>query len=364
MKLLVVGVGDCGSRLAGFFAALNRKARVERRVQIVTTAYGVNNEREKLNSLSRSEFRDLQPVFVNRSFLPGKETAIGGAEIMKEEGGRVLTAIKPGDFYDTDAVFLITAVSGCFGSGGVPILIQQLKDRHIGKPIYVLAVLPFESENTVQGTIQNTAICLKSLQKIADAVFLTSNEKFRQLGNLSGAEDKKGMDRINQEIVAPFYDILCATETLDHRMAGARSLGIGDILQTLKGWTSIGTGRSDFPLSRNMWKTMPNFQEKGAETQKAMEAMNLALAHLSIDFKLEDTYKALYLLSIPSQGANLDMVKVLGNRLMDMTNNALIRGGDFYGARDHAQVTLIFSDLNFVETVKKYYDMAVSSIKA
>jgi len=113
-----------------------------------------------------------------------------------------------------------------------------------------------------------------------------------------------------------------------------------------------------------MWKTMPDFQEKGSDTQKSMEAMNVALSNLSIDIKLEDAYKALYLLSIPSQGANLDMVKTLGNRLMEITNNALIRGGDFYGAKDHAMVTLIFSDLSFIESVKKYFDKAVDITKA
>ena len=361
MKLLVIGVGNCGSRIASAFADLNRKAKTERRVQIVTTAYAVNNDREELAAISR--IRDVQTIFVNKSFESGKESALSGAEIMKIEGGRVLTAVKPGDFYDTDAVFLVTATAGCFGSGGVPVLAQQLKDRHLGKPIYVLAILPFDSENIQENTILNTAICLKSLQKIADAVFLASNEKFRQLGKSSSNNDTRELSVINTEVTELFYDILCATETLDSKMAGARSLGIGDVLQTLTGWTAIGAGKADFPMSRNLWKTMPNFQEKGADTQKSMEAMNVALSNLSIDIKLEDTYKALYLLSIPSQGANLDMVKTLGNRLMEITDNALIRGGDFYGARDHAMVTLIFSDLNFVDSVKKYYDKAVNIAK-
>jgi cell division GTPase FtsZ len=360
MKLLVIGVGNCGSRIAGSFSELNHKAKTERHVQIVTTAYAVNNDREELASLSKSGFRDVQAVYVNKSFESGNESTMAGAEIMKIEGGRVLTAIKPGDFYDTDAVFFITATSGCFGSGGVPVLIQQLKDRHLGKPIHVLVVLPFESENVEEKTVYNTAICLKSLQKIADAVFLVSNEKLRHLDKSSAESNSKVLASLNTEIAAAFYDLLCSTETRDPKMVGARSLGIGDVLQTLTGWTAIGAGKSDFPMARNLWKTMPNFQEKGTDTQKTMEAMNLALSHLSIDIKLEDAYKALYLLSIPSQGANLDMVKVLGNRLMDITDNALIRGGDFYGARDHARVTLIFSDITFIETVKNYYDKAVN----
>jgi tubulin-like protein CetZ len=362
MKLLVVGVGDCGCRLAGHFLELNRKARADRKVTIVTGAYAVNNDREELVSLAKNEFRDLQTIFVNHRFEDTSKSAVDGAEMMKIEGGRVLTAIKSNDFYDTDAIFFITGTAGILGSGGVPVLMQTLKDRHIGKPLYAMAVLPFESDDGEQSSY-NTAICLKSLQKVADAVFLTDNEKYRIHANISSHNDKKSLGKMNDEIVSPFYDLLCATENLDPRFAGARHMGIGDMLQTLSGWTAIGDGKTSFQMSRSMFKSLPNFQEKGSETQKTMEAMNLALGRLSIDIKLEDSRKALYMLSIPAQGANLDMVKVMGNRLREMTNNALIRGGDFYGTRDTAQVTLVFSELAYVESVKKYYDRAVGTSK-
>ena len=70
MKLLVIGVGNCGSRIAGAFSDLNRKAKTERRVQIVTTAYAVNNNREELASLSRA--KDIQAIFVNKSLIKNR----------------------------------------------------------------------------------------------------------------------------------------------------------------------------------------------------------------------------------------------------------------------------------------------------
>jgi len=42
---------------------------------------------------------------------------------------------------------------------------------------------------------------------------------------------------------------------------------------------------------------------------------------------------------VPAQGANVNMVKAVSNRLLELTNNAEIRGGDFYGVRNYAQVT-------------------------
>ena len=361
MKLLVIGIGDCGCNLAGAFAELNRKAKAERRVQIIVGAYAVNNNQSSLDSLSKAKRKELQTIFINRSLEDIGKFAEAGAELMRLEGGRVLTAVKPGDFCDTDAILLIAGSAGNLGSGGVPVIAQQIRERHVGKPIYALIALPFKSESSKPQCIYNTAICLKSTQKITEAVFLVDNEKFRLKAKSSSTTD---MTSINQDIAFPFYDLLCASEGVDSKYIGARTLGIGDLMQTLTGWTSIGAGTAQFATSRSFLKPMQNFQEKGAETQKTMEAMSSALGQLSIDSKMEDAGKALYLLSVPAKGANVEMVKDLGNRLRELTNDAEIRGGDFYGAKDCAQVTLLLSGLTYIETVKSYYDKAVDSAKA
>jgi cell division GTPase FtsZ len=96
MKLLVFGIGGCGSRLAGEFSELNRKARLERRVQIVANSYAINNDQSGLTQL-KARCRELQTVFVNR--ILEDQSAKAGAEVMRVEGSRVLTAIKPGDSY-------------------------------------------------------------------------------------------------------------------------------------------------------------------------------------------------------------------------------------------------------------------------
>ncbi|MEJ2740340.1 MAG: hypothetical protein P8105_11050 [Dehalococcoidia bacterium] len=359
MRVLVIGLDNCGCRIAGEFIELNRRAKSERRVNIVTSAYAVDNDNEMLTTL-KSKNKELQTIMINKSVEMTGNVSETNAVLMREEGNRILSSIKPSDFYDTDAVFLVTGASGTLGSVGLPIMAQQLKDRHVGKPIYALIVLPFESERTNPQSIYNTAVCLKSTHKIAEAVFLVDNERIKNKASVSTVEDLQIM---NKDIVNSFYDLFCASEEVGPKYAGAMTLGIGDMMQTLAGWTAIGVGQTDFPVSGLFKKTAKSFQEKGSETQKIMEAMSAALGRLSIDFKPEDTGKALYLLSIPAKGANVDMVKTLGNRLRELTNNAEIRGGDFYGARDCAQVTLVLSRLQYVEAVKNFYDMATSSTK-
>jgi len=91
---------------------------------------------------------------------------------------------------------------------------------------------------------------------------------------------------------------------------------------------------------------------------KAMEAMSAALSHFSIDCKLENARKALYLMCVPSKNANINMTRSVGNRLRELTNNGEVRGGDFYGVKDHAAVTLVASRINYLEKIKDYYERA------
>jgi len=357
MKLLVIGIGDCGSKLASEFAKLNKKARSERNINIVTRAYAVNANQASLTALTRSKPDLLETFFVHDSTESGGKSSEAGAEIMRMEGERMVSAMKPGDFFQTDAFLFVAGAAGSLGSGGVPIIAQRLKERYVGKPVYVLVVLPFESEAAEAQCVYNTALCLKSVAKVADAVFLAGNEGFKIAGGVTIPED---MSNMNKEIVLPFYDLLCASEVGSSGYIGTRPLSIGDVLQTLSGWTAISFGKTQLPMSQSFWKRGGDFREKGSETLKAMEAMNMALGRLPVGCRLEDAGKALYLISIPAKEANIDINQALGKRLRELAHNAEIRGGDFHGTKGFAQVTVVASGLSYVDEVKNYYDKAVA----
>jgi hypothetical protein len=159
-------------------------------------------------------------------------------------------------------------------------------------------------------------------------------------------------------MVLPFYDLLCSGEMVGSKDVVGKELDAGDILQTLFSWTAIGAGKTKLTSPLFPWRKSPEFDEKSSETLQAMEALNLALMRLSVDCKLEDAGRALYLLSAPVQQANVDMIKVLGNRLRELLPNAEIRDGSFYGARGVAKVTVIISELVYVDRIKSYYDRA------
>jgi cell division GTPase FtsZ len=361
MKLMVIGVGKCGCRLAGEFAELNRRARNERHVNIITCAYAVSNDQAFLDTVTRSARERLKPVVIRGSVDVDARSSEAGARLMRQESERVMLAMRLGAFVDTDAFLFVAGAGGSLGSGGVPVLAQLLKERRVDKPVYALVVLPRDSELDDPHRMHNTAMCLKSLDKLVDAVILVDNGGFGVVGEVVSASN---IGSVNKEIVYPFYDLLCCGEMTGSRYVAGKVLDAGDIVQTLFSWTAIGVGRAQFGSSIFPWRRAQEFEEKSSETRKAVEAMNLALMRLSVDCKLEDAGKALYLLSVPAKQANIDMVSVLGNRLRQLATNAEIRDGSFYGAKGFTQVTVAISELIYVDRIKNYYDRAAKLAQA
>ncbi len=363
MKLVVVGLGQCGGRIADEFALIGKRASCQRGLEIITGTFAVNTDEADLSGL-----RAVRSDFQHRIMLGGRKTGghgVGkinelGAEIAREGSDKVVDAIRTTKrFWETDAFLLIAAAAGGTGSGGLPVLTEAIKERYLDKPVYALVVLPFEhEENTEERCFYNTATCLKTIYEVADAVFLMDNQRYvRKDASLIG-----NMQMINQQIVEPFYNLLCAGEEKKRKHIGARIIDAGDIIQTLGGWTVIGHGMSPLPLFRFPFERRRHFRKKGTETHKGIEAMDEALSELSVGCRPKDAGSALYLLSAPSKEMNLDIVKEIGDYLKELAEEALIRSGDYPREKGGVSVTLVLSQLSDVERVRGFYYKLKDSI--
>jgi len=356
MKLVVIGVGDCGSNIAAAFVRLASRARAETGVEILVRSYAINDDQQKLTAMRKLGDKLLTIALPSPS-TTRKESEVG-AETMRVNGDRILATMRAGEFFETDAFMLVAGSGGCIGSGGISLLARKLKDRYVNKPVYALVVLPLAAESNVPTCVYNTALCLKSIDKAADAIFLFDNEKVR---SEASTVSQAGNDAINREIVIPFFDLLRASERVDPKYVGTSHLSVGDIVQTLNGWSAIGFGMSQLsPGGLSWFKRGDGFENKGAETVKAMEAMSAALSHFSVECRLEDARKALYLLCVPVKHANVNGTRSVGNRLRELTNDGEVRGGDFYGVKDKAHVTLVASKITYLDKIKDYYERASS----
>ena len=359
MKLLVIGCGQCGGRIADEFARLNKKARSQRRMDIITNTLAINTDIADLSGLSF-----IKSDYEHRILIGGQKTGGHGvgkinelaAEIAREDGDKILEGIRTTQrFHETDAFLITASAAGGTGSGALPILTQYIKERFGEKPLYNLIVLPFEHEEKVEErTIYNTATCLKSAYLVADAVFLVDNQRYvRKDFSL-----KDNLSSINKLTVEPFYNLLCAGEEKKVKYIGARMLDAGDIIQTLSGWTVIGYGKSQIPLFKFPFGKS-NFRGKASENQKGTEAMNEAISELSLKCNPSDAKKVLYLLSAPPEEINVSLINGIGNSLKRMATEAIIRSGDYPREKRSLDVTLILSELTNVGRVMEYFTKAI-----
>jgi cell division GTPase FtsZ len=363
MRLLVVGLGQCGARVADQFVRLNKRAQTQWGINIVTGTFAVNTDQTDLTGLSF-----IGSDFMHRILIGGRKTwghGVGkvnemGAELAREDGDKVIDAVRTAqNFYQTHAFMLIAGAAGGTGSGAISVICQMLKERYLGKPVYALVVLPFEHEEMAElRSVYNTATCLKSIQSVADGVFLADNQRYVR----KDASLAMNLERINMKIVEPFYDMMCAGEITRFKHVGAKTLDAGDIMQSIDGWTAIGVGTSGIPRGfRFPWELAKvSFKEKGDETLRAMQAMDAAVSELSIACSPEDAGRALYLLAAPAKDMSMDIAKGLGDYLRELAENAVIRAGDFPRGGGNVDVTVILSQLAFVQKIRDYYDRATA----
>ena len=258
MKLVVVGFGQCGGRIADEFARLNIRARSTRGLNIITGVFAVNTDIADLSGL-----RLIKANYQQRILIGGRKTGghgVGkindlGAEIAREDADKVIETIRNArSFGETDAFLLIAGAAGGTGSGAIPVMTQQIKERYVDKPVYNLIVLPFEHEEATEDrTVYNVATCLKSSYLVADAIFLVDNQRYVMKDSPISAN----LAKINSMIVQPFFNLLCAGEEKKSRYIGAKILDAGDIIQTLAGWTTLGHSHSQTSLFKSIFRRSP-----------------------------------------------------------------------------------------------------------
>ncbi len=363
MKLLVIGCGQCGGRIADTFGMLNRKAQVQRGMNIFTNILAVNTDIADLSGLYH-----IKSDYQHRILIGDQKTGghgVGkinelGAEIASEDGDKVLESVRATPkLSEVDAFLLVAGAAGGTGSGAIPVLTQLLKEHYTDKPVYNLIVLPFKYEEmTEERSIYNVGTCLKSAYLAADAIFLVDNQRYIR----KNASIKKNMAKINYQVVKPFYNLLCAGEETNPKYVGSRVLDAGDIIQTLSGWAVIGYGTARIPRFRFPFKEKLDFRQKSTKTQRGTQAMDEAIGGLTLRCNPTDARKALYLLTAPHEEMNMDLIKGLSASLKSMATEAIIRSGDYPRAKGSLDVTIILSELIGSRKVMDYFTKTISYI--
>jgi cell division GTPase FtsZ len=364
MKILVVGIGRCGGRIADEFERLNKKARSTRGIEIITGTFAVDTDTAALSELNsiKADYRRRILVGVKENSGRGMVSVNEiGAEIAKREADKILDAIRLVKRYpETDAILVVASGAGGTGSGAMPIMIQNMKERYKDKAVYGLVVFPFEREvQTDKRFIFNTATCLKSSYAISDAILLVDNQKYIQQDSFLIYD----MMKLNELIIEPFYNLLCAGEEKKPSHIGSKLIDAGDVIQTVKGWTTLGHGESPLSLIRHLLKRPLNLEKKRAESDTEIKVMEEAISNLSVKCDPSYAAAALYLVSAPAREITMNFLEYLGDYMKSLAVNAVIRSGDYPIRRRMMGIDVILSQLENVDKVREFYEMSADVTK-
>ena len=364
MKIVAVGIGQCGCNIADEFYGINNYAKsfLNRRTEILTDAFGVNSDEADLGGLVHipKDKRHRIVIGTMTTFGHGVGKINADAAKIAKECHSVITdnILESKKFHESDGIVVIVGAGGGTGSGAIGWVVKGLKER-IEKPVYAMVVLPFayEEKGDTSYAVINTATCLKTVNQYADAVFLLDNERFGRVGTSLAANLKE----INHKMAESFYDLFCGGEEKKQKYVGSKVIDAGDIKQSLEGVSAIGRGEvalsTFYPLKKDQ------FREGVKETLSAAGALRQAVNNLSLGIEIEDARKILVLVCAPKDVINLTVLREISTFLQEKSPKSVIRIGDYPRRGRETSVTLVVSKLTKVTRMEDLYFRAEQSLK-
>jgi cell division GTPase FtsZ len=333
MKSVLIGVGQAGGKLVSalhaFDAAENHGA--------VRGAHAVNTATADLQSLPQG----VQTHLVGQSRVSGH--GVGGdnelgAQVMREDTAEVLDAVTV--TAEVDAILVVAGLGGGTGSGGAPVLVQELK-RVYDRPVYAVGVLPGRDEGAMYQV--NAGRSLKTLAREADSVLLVDNDAFRRSGESLGS----GFERIN-EAIASRLGLLLAAGEVDAGTGVAESVvDASEIVNTLRNGRLAAVGYADATVAPD---AAENVNVVTSTTRRAL------LTGTSVDVDTADA--ALVVVAgrpsaIPRKG-----VERARRWVEDETGSMQVRGGDFPLSSDSLASLVLLSGVERTGRIQSFFERA------
>ncbi len=220
MRTLVIGIGQCGTKIADLFALVDFES------------LAINTSRGDLEYLKH--IPQDRRILIGESITGGKgvnANPILGREAMKRDLSLVMRKINSIVGYeDVDIFFLTFGFGGGTGAGGTPVLTEALKEEHPDSLVVAIGALPLREEG-IRPTI-NAAITIDKLSKIADSIIAIDNNKLKE-----GNDDiSRAYERINYTVVERIASLLALVD-----VPGEQTLDASDLKFVLKAFGSFAT---------------------------------------------------------------------------------------------------------------------------
>ncbi len=237
MKLAIIGVGNAGSKV------LDRILQFEEETDrdLCRHALAINSARTDL--AKPDHVPHDRRILIGDTNQQAKGHGVGGdvtigASVMQEDIDEIRRAFDDVEIHDVDAILVCAGLGGGTGSGGGPVIIEELQQMY-DEPIYGLGILPGKYEGGRPAL--NAARSLQSFVTRLDNFIAFDNDAWR-------AKDQtiqEGYDQMNWELAIRVGILLGAGER-DQAEIAENAMDSSDIIRTLAtgGISSIGYAQS------------------------------------------------------------------------------------------------------------------------
>ena len=304
MKFALVGVGGAGGRIVD---RLRRSENETGRSFSTGSVLAFDTEREA--------FKQYDHIPLDRHVLVGdtnpeiRGQGVDGdvdlaASVAREDRDELHREFDKLDLHELDAVLVVAGLGGGTG-GGVGAVVLESLDMLTDVPVYVLGVLPTESESDRH--VLNTARSLQPFVRLADSVILFDNESWYD----SSAEEslEQQYEELNELLADRILSILALGE-LDSADIAENTLDSSDLMRTLDtgGISTIGHASIALDtggLLSRLVSVFRNGENDEPDTTLAMRTQDLikraGTRKLTLPCEISSADRALIVLSGPPE---------------------------------------------------------------
>jgi cell division GTPase FtsZ len=322
MKVLVIGLGQAGGKIADYFVLDDKKSHFPRTIRCMA----INTAKSDLMGLRYIPQEDR--VLIGETVVKGHGVGADnkkGAKIAEDEIEVILSRVSKFDVSTLDAFFVVAGLGGGTGSGGISVVCKSLKQIY-DEPVYGIGILPAENEGDIYTL--NAARSLKALLSTCDATILVDNGAFLR----SGESVRQAYDRINSDIVKRLGILFRSGETRSRVQVAEMVVDASEIINTLRagGICSIGYASESVRTQGLFSKILKKDQYEIGKASRIVSVVKRAVkGRLLLPCDYRSASKALIVIAGPPEQLDRKGIEKAREWLEDTIAGTEVRGGDY-----------------------------------
>lgn len=322
MKVLMLGLGQAGSKIADLFLADDRKSHVPHTFE----AIAINTATSDLMGLQHIPQEDR--ILLGETIVKGHGVGADNrkaAEIAEEESEIILNRVSKFDTSNIDAFIVAGGLGGGTGSGTISVVCKQLKKIY-DEPVYAIGILPAETEGDIYTL--NAARSLKALLPNCDATILVDNGAFLR----SGESVREAYERINSEVVKRIGVLCRAGEARSRKDVGEMVVDAAEVINTMKAGGICSIGYASEIIERDGFFTSL-FRRRQYQIGKASRIISVTKravkGRLLLPCEYRTAQKALIVIAGPPDQLDRNGISKAREWLENNISGTEVRGGDY-----------------------------------